>query len=34
MQAMQPGLPKGVHIDSFYDRSSLIHHAVETLDPR
>src|SRR5438552_1882121 len=30
-QTMQPGLPKGVHITSFYDRSSLISHAVETL---
>ena len=28
---LQPGLPKGVHITSFYDRSSLIHHAVDTL---
>jgi copper/silver efflux system protein len=28
---LQPGLPPGVHITSFYDRSSLIHHAVETL---
>ena len=24
IQAMQPGLPKGVHIVPFYDRSSLI----------
>src|SRR5436190_4922163 len=31
IQKMQPGLPKGVHINSFYDRSSLISHAVETL---
>jgi Cu(I)/Ag(I) efflux system membrane protein CusA/SilA len=31
IQTMQPGLPKGVHISSFYDRSSLISHAVETL---
>jgi Cu(I)/Ag(I) efflux system membrane protein CusA/SilA len=31
IQAMQSGLPKGVHISSFYDRSSLIRHAVETL---
>jgi Cu(I)/Ag(I) efflux system membrane protein CusA/SilA len=31
IQTMQPGLPKGVHINSFYDRSSLISHAVETL---
>jgi Cu(I)/Ag(I) efflux system membrane protein CusA/SilA len=31
IQTMQPGLPKGVHINSFYDRSSLINHAVETL---
>ena len=29
--AMQSGLPKGVHIRSFYDRSSLIRNAVETL---
>ncbi len=28
---IQPGLPKGVRITSFYDRSSLIHHAVDTL---
>jgi copper/silver efflux system protein len=31
IQTMQPGLPKGVHINSFYDRGSLISHAVETL---
>src|SRR6476661_207971 len=31
IQAMQPGLPKGVHISSFYDRSSLIRNAVDTL---
>src|SRR5262249_21382383 len=31
IEAMQSGLPKGVHINSFYDRSSLIRHAVETL---
>src|SRR5207247_4976171 len=31
IQAMQPGLPKGVHINSFYDRSSLIRNAVDTL---
>jgi len=31
IQSMQPGLPKGVHIVPFYDRSSLIRHAVETL---
>ena len=31
IQAMSPGLPKGVRIASFYDRSSLIRHAVETL---
>jgi Cu(I)/Ag(I) efflux system membrane protein CusA/SilA len=31
IQAMAPGLPKGVHIHSFYDRSSLIRNAVETL---
>jgi copper/silver efflux system protein len=28
---LQPGLPRGVRITSFYDRSSLIHHAVDTL---
>jgi Cu(I)/Ag(I) efflux system membrane protein CusA/SilA len=28
---LQPGLPKGVRTSSFYDRSSLIHHAVDTL---
>ena len=28
---LQPGLPPGVRITSFYDRSSLIHHAVDTL---
>ncbi|HYU46762.1 MAG TPA: CusA/CzcA family heavy metal efflux RND transporter [Terriglobales bacterium] len=28
---LQPGLPQGVRITSFYDRSSLIHHAVDTL---
>ncbi|MGA2359919.1 MAG: CusA/CzcA family heavy metal efflux RND transporter [Terriglobales bacterium] len=28
---LQPGLPKGVRITSFYDRSSLIHHAVDAL---
>lgn len=28
---LQPGLPPGVHITSFYDRSTLIHHAVDTL---
>ncbi len=31
IQAMQPGLPKGVLISSFYDRSSLIRNAVQTL---
>jgi Cu(I)/Ag(I) efflux system membrane protein CusA/SilA len=31
IQAMGPGLPKGVHIQSFYDRSSLIRHAIDTL---
>src|SRR5207245_8331358 len=31
IQAMSPGLPKGVRIASFYDRSALIRHAVETL---
>ena len=28
---LEPGLPSGVHITSFYDRSTLIHHAVDTL---
>ena len=28
---LQPGLPQGVRISSFYDRSTLIHHAVDTL---
>ena len=28
---LEPGLPPGVHIASFYDRSNLIHHAVNTL---
>lgn len=28
---IQPGLPKGVRIVPFYDRSVLIHHAVDTL---
>jgi Cu(I)/Ag(I) efflux system membrane protein CusA/SilA len=31
IEALQPGLPKGVKIVSFYDRSSLINHAVDTL---
>jgi copper/silver efflux system protein len=31
IQAMEPGLPKGVRIASFYDRSSLIRNAVDTL---
>jgi Cu(I)/Ag(I) efflux system membrane protein CusA/SilA len=31
IQAMQPGLPKGVRISPFYDRSSLIRNAVDTL---
>jgi len=31
IQTMGSGLPKGVRIQSFYDRSSLIRHAVETL---
>src|SRR5215471_17671379 len=31
IQTMQPGLPKGVRINSFYDRSSLIRNAVDTL---
>ena len=28
---LQPGLPQGVRVTSFYDRSTLIHHAVDTL---
>jgi Cu(I)/Ag(I) efflux system membrane protein CusA/SilA len=28
---LQPGLPQGVRISPFYDRSTLIHHAVDTL---
>jgi Cu(I)/Ag(I) efflux system membrane protein CusA/SilA len=28
---LEPGLPSGVHITSFYDRSNLIRHAVDTL---
>src|SRR6266581_1871837 len=31
MSALEPGLPKGVRVVSFYDRSTLINHAVETL---
>ena len=31
MQRLEPGLPKGVHIVPFYDRSTLILHAVNTL---
>ena len=31
IKELQPGLPPGVTISSFYDRSSLIHHAVDTL---
>jgi Cu(I)/Ag(I) efflux system membrane protein CusA/SilA len=31
IRAMEPGLPKGVRIVPFYDRSSLIRHAVDTL---
>src|SRR5215510_5428259 len=31
IRAMGPGLPRGVHINSFYDRSSLIRNAVDTL---
>jgi Cu(I)/Ag(I) efflux system membrane protein CusA/SilA len=31
ISTMETGLPKGVRIVSFYDRSSLIRHAVETL---
>ena len=29
-----PGLPPGVTIQSFYDRSGLIDRAIETLKPR
>src|SRR5258708_5043304 len=31
IHAMESGLPKGVHIVPFYDRSTLIRHAVDTL---
>jgi len=31
IKELQPGLPPGVTISSFYDRSSLIHDAVDTL---
>ncbi|HMK28518.1 MAG TPA: CusA/CzcA family heavy metal efflux RND transporter, partial [Terriglobales bacterium] len=31
IEAISPGLPKGIHIEPFYDRSILIHHAVDTL---
>jgi Cu(I)/Ag(I) efflux system membrane protein CusA/SilA len=31
IEALQPGLPKGVKIVAFYDRSTLINHAVDTL---
>ncbi len=31
LEALKPGLPKGVKIVPFYDRSTLIHHAVGTL---
>ena len=31
IKELEPGLPHGVHINSFYDRSTLIHHAVDTL---
>ena len=31
IRAMEPGLPKGVRISPFYDRSTLIRHAVDTL---
>jgi Cu(I)/Ag(I) efflux system membrane protein CusA/SilA len=31
IQTMASGLPKGVRINAFYDRSTLIRHAVETL---
>jgi Cu(I)/Ag(I) efflux system membrane protein CusA/SilA len=32
IKELEPGLPRGVRISSFYDRSSLIHHAVDTLN--
>ena len=32
--ALESGLPKGVRIVPFYDRSSLIRHAVDTLKIR
>ncbi len=31
IEAVQPGLPKGVRIVAFYDRSELIYHAINTL---
>jgi copper/silver efflux system protein len=31
MQEIEPGLPKGVKLVPFYDRSTLIYHAVDTL---
>lgn len=31
IKALEPGLPKGVHIVPFYDRSELIRHSVDTL---
>jgi copper/silver efflux system protein len=31
ISALEPGLPKGVHIVPFYDRSDLIRHSVDTL---
>ena len=31
IRALEPGLPKGVHIVPFYDRSDLIRHSVDTL---
>jgi copper/silver efflux system protein len=31
IKALEPGLPKGVHIVPFYDRSNLIRHSVDTL---
>src|SRR5438270_9166382 len=31
IKALEPGLPKGVHIIPFYDRSDLIRHSVDTL---
>ena len=32
LEALQPALPKGVHIESFYDRTELINEAVWTVE--